>query len=119
MPTPPKPHTITPHLLVLGVLGVVGIVAMTRVLERVIEKLGDTIEQVAAATGTAIGTSVQTAYTPVDDLTPPHPRARFVDDEGEAYPAPAWDPTYDYIPPETEDRLAIIPPGTSLIPGED
>ena len=31
---------------------------------------------------------------------------------------PAWDPTYDYIPAPTEERLAVLPPGSSLIPGE-
>jgi hypothetical protein len=99
---------------VIGVLGVVGIVAGVRVLERVMEKLGQTIEQVALATGSAIGQGVQTAYTPADEPQP----VRMFDDEGEAYPAPAWDPTYDFIPPEAEDRLAVLPPGTSLIPGE-
>ena len=115
MPTPPKAHTITPHLVVIGVLGVVGIVAGVRVLEKLMEKLGETIEQVAMATGSAIGQGVQTAYAPMDE--PPHYQPYdLADREGEAMPA--YDPTYEFIPDQGDDRLAVLPPGSSLIPGE-
>lgn len=111
--TPTKPGTITPHLVVLGVLGVVGIWVGGRIMERIMDKLGDTISQVAVATGTAIGQGVQVSYAPVEE--PKH--YGLADLEGEALDARAYDPTYDLLPDDPgDDRIVMIPPGGSIIP---
>ena len=107
-----KPGTITPYLLA-GALGVVGLWVGGRLMERLLEKMGTTIEQVAMATGTAIGQGVQVSYAPMDE--PAH--YRMPDAEGEAWEGRAYDPTYDLLPDDVgDDRIALIRPGESLLP---
>lgn len=110
-------------LLVAGVLGlagmgVAGVLVGGKILERVIERIGKVVEEVAAATGTAIGGGVSAAWTP--DPTIPEDLYRLPDAEGEAYIPQALDPTYGFIPPSPNGHtIAVVQPGDSLIPGEE
>lgn len=109
-------------LLVAGVLGlagmgVAGVLIGGRVLEKMIDRIGKVVEEVAAATGTAIGGGVGAAWTP--DPTIPEDLYRLPDHEGEAYIPQALDPTYGFIPPSPNGHtIAVVEPGTSLIPDE-
>jgi hypothetical protein len=119
MSTPREQAVNSLGLLVLGVLGLGGVWIGARVLGRLLEQLGMTIEQVATATGNAIGNGVGMAYAPMDlpDPTIPADRYDLGDVEGEALHA--YDLTYGYInDPEPEGRIAVVPPGGSIIPGD-
>lgn len=116
MPTPGnRDNTI--GLLILATCGLVGVWLGGKVLERLLEKMGAAIEQVAVATGSAIGGGVGMAYAPMDEPDRPVAEYRLADAEGEALER-AYDMTYGYInDPEPENRIAVVPPGGSIIPG--
>jgi len=104
----------------VGVCGLAGVWIGGKILAKLLEQMGTTIEQVAMATGNAIGNGVGMAYAPMDlpDPTIPADRYTLADEEGEALQA--YDRTYDYInaPSADEHRIAVIPPGGSIIPGQ-
>lgn len=118
MSTPREQAVNSLGLLVLGALGLGGVWVGARLVGRLLEQLGMTIEQVANATGNAIGGGVGMAYAPMDlpDPTIPADKYELADAEGEALRA--YDMTYGYInDPEPEGRIAVVPPGGSIIPG--
>lgn len=90
-----------------------------RLADRYMEKVAQTISEVATATGTAIGAGVQTAYAPpMEELGVDAP-VRTRDWDGEALePRPAYDPTLRFIGEVSPDGIAVVEPGTSLIPGD-
>lgn len=89
-----------------------------KLADRYMEKVSQTIAEVATATGTAIGAGVQTAYAPpMEDVGGDVVRMR--DWDGEALePRPAYDPTLRFIGEVSPDGIAVVEPGTSLIPGD-
>lgn len=118
MPTPGNRADNTIGLLILATAGLVGVWLGGKVLERLLEKMGAAIEQVAVATGSAIGGGVATAYAPMDEPDRAVVSEYRLDDvEGEALQA--YDMTYGYInAPEPENRIAVVPPGGSIISGD-
>lgn len=118
MPTPRDRADNTIGLLILATCGLVGVWLGGKVLERLLEKMGAAIEQVAVATGSAIGGGVGMAYAPMDGPDREVGEYRLADAEGEALDH-AYDMTYAYInAPEEETRIAVVPPGGSIIPGD-